>query len=243
MTYFKSDDDFIYINAPKAELYIPKDYFSLSGNFAQMDSESVHGIGVYNIAFFDKNDNQIEMRVLNLPSWTDFYIHDIQEDVNVALPGYEENIKCTVLTYLQGHKFIPAKIVEDSSNVEAYTNFILKGKTPLVKYEDSLKLWMKNQSLNSCSLGVRPEILELILSATHRYKGDYSKKFAHVIGKSDKVSQYDCVTNNIRQICQNTSTFTALTFEDQDSMLTASINRARKGVEEAFSPIEMLLKL
>ena len=81
--------------------------------------------------------------------------------------------------------------------------------------------------MNSVNLGVPSVIIELILSAAYRYKKDPTKKFSHVIGKDLNVSQFDYTMNNVRQICQYTSTFTALTFEDMDSMVTTSLNRAK----------------
>ena len=37
--------------------------------------------------------------------------------------------------------------------------------------------------------------------------------------------------------------FTSIIFEDFDSMVTASINRAREGKEEAESPLESIIKM
>jgi hypothetical protein len=113
----------------------------------------------------------------------------------------------------------------------------------IVPYEKSLQIWQKNQELNSANLGVPSVIEELILSVMYRDKNDPGTKFSHVIGKDVNVSQYDYVMNNIRQICQYTSTFTALTFEDIDSMITTSLNRTRTNGHEAYSPIESLIKL
>lgn len=242
MGYFRSDGNFIYLTAEKAEFYIPKSYFDTAGGgFASFSGEIVNSLGVFNVGIF-KSDKLIDMKVLNLPSFVDFFVVD-NEERDVNLPGYDDPVPCVVLTYYNGHKIMNASLVEDSSNVEAYANFILKGKCPLVAYHDTINIWNKNQSMNNCSLGVRPEILELVIAVTHRYKADPTIKFSNVISKNNKISEYDYETNNIRQICQNTSTFTALTYEDMDTMITASLNRTNSGSEEAYSPVEMLLKL
>ena len=57
------------------------------------------------------------------------------------------------------------------------------------------------------------------------------------------ISQFDYQTASIRQICQYTSTFTALTFEDIDSMITTSLNRSRNKGNEVDSPIERIIKM
>lgn len=240
MSHFKSDGQFIYLDAEMAEFYIPKSYFD-DGGFANYVGDVVKSLGVFNVGIF-KDGKMIEMKVMNLPSTIEFYVVD-SDDRDVELPGYDEPVPCMVLIYQKGHKIMPASVVQHPSNVESYMNFILKGKAPLVAYHDAINIWMKNQSMNDCTLGVRPEILELILSVTHRYKKNPSLKFSNVISKDTNMSEYDYETNNIRQICQNTSTFTALTFEDQDTMITSSLNRSKTGGNEAYSPIEMLLKL
>ena len=183
------------------------------------------------------------MRILNLPTWVEFFVYDA-EDRTVTFHGSEQSEPCRVVKYLKGQKIMNAGVIEDSQNSETFLNFILRGKLPtFLKYEDSIKVWEKNQELNSVYLGVPSVIEELVLSNSYRYKKDQNKKFSSVIGKDDKISQYDYTMNNIRQICQYTSTFTALTFEDFDSMVTTSLNRTENKTEETPSPVEQLLKL
>jgi hypothetical protein len=63
-----------------------------------------------------------------------------------------------------------------------------------------------------------------------------------VIGKDISVSPYDYSMANIRKICQYGSTFTAMTFEDINSMITVSVNRTREKKNEMESPIEKIIK-
>ena len=241
MRYFESDGQFIYPTCEKVEFYIPKSYFDQSNRFAENYGDVIKAIGIFDIGIFEKGTLK-EMRVLNLPTWIDLFVH-YMEDRDVDLPS-DGLTKCTVLTYQKEHKIMNDSIVQDSDNVEAYLSFITKGKVPsIVPYEKSIKIWRKNQSMNKGNFGVRPEIEELILASSYRWRGNPNIKFAHVIGKDLKVSQYDYVMNNLRQICQYTSTFNGLTFEDMDTMITTSLNRTRNKGEETYSPVEMLLKL
>ena len=64
-----------------------------------------------------------------------------------------------------------------------------------------------------------------------------------VAGKDDNVSDYDYKMASIRQICQYSSTFTALTFEDFDSMVTTSLNRTAEHKSEQESPLEKIIKM
>lgn len=242
MSHFKSDGKFIYLEDQYAEFYIPKFYFDKSGGFAEDLGSTIRVLGVFDVGFFE-NDKLKEMRVLNIPVWINLFAYDTEERI-VKLPGDDEPSTCIVVKYLKGEKIMNSGIIEDSSNAEAYVSFVTKGKVPpIVPYERSLQIWHKNQEMNSVDLGVPSVIEELILSVAYRSKSDPGKKFAHVIGKDPNVSQYDYTMNNIRQICQYTSTFTALTFEDIDAMITTSLNRAKSKGAEAYSPLEDLIKL
>lgn len=242
MAYFKSDNNYIYLESQSAEFYIPKYYFDSSNKFAVKLSNSIRALGVFDVGIFE-NGKLKEMKVLNLPTWIDFFISDT-EDRNVALPHTDELTPCTVLKYIKGEKIMASTVVEDSSNVETYMSFVLKGKVPSnVPYEKSIQIMKKNQELNNASLGVPDVMQELILSVSYRYKENPGEKFSHIIGKDLSISQYDYIMNNIRQICQYTSTFTAITFEDIDSMITTSLNRTRDKGVESYSPIEDLIKM
>lgn len=239
--YFESDGKYISPKCEKVEFYIPKSYFDTSNRFAENYGDIIKAIGIFDIGVFDRG-NLKEMKVLNLPTWIDFFVVHMEErDVDLPSDGLTP---CVILTYLKGQKIMNDSIVQDTDNVAAYLAFITKGKVPsIVPYDKSIDIWRKNQSMNNGNFGVRPEIEELILGTSYRWKENPNIKFSHVIGKDLKVSQYDYVMNNLRQICQYTSTFNGLTFEDMDTMITTSLNRTRNKGEEVYSPVEVLLKL
>lgn len=242
MDIFRSDGNYIYLEASSVEFYIPKYYFDKAFRFAEYQRDGIKVLGVFDIGIFD-NGKLKEMRVLNIPSNIDIYTYDTSEEDKV-LPNSNEVTKCVVVRYIKGQKIMASSIVQDSTNVETYMSFVLKGKVPtIIPYEKTLQIWKKNQEMNNAYLGVPDVMEELILSVSYRYKNDPSKKFCTVIGKNPSISQFDYVMNNIRQICQYTSTFTGITFEDMDLMITTSLNRAKSKQEEAYSPIEDLLKM
>ena len=98
--------------------------------------------------------------------------------------------------------------------------------------------------MNDVNFGVPSLILEIILGVSYRSKDNTALKFAKIIGSpSYKGSEYDYKMASIREICQYASTFSAITFEDMDSMICASINRERDKKEESYSPVEKLFKM
>lgn len=243
MEYFKSDGTYIYLNAPLAEFYIPMYYFDESeGGFAVNNGSTISTIGIFDVSIKNDKGEVIKNSVFNVP--TNIVLHVQESEVKyVDLPGTNGE-KCLVLTYYKNSKIMPADMVKNSDNVADYFSLITKGKIPQnVPYDKAILLWMKNQSLNGAYLGVSSVLLELILSILYRDKNDLSKKFATVAGKNPDISMYDYIMSNIRTVCQYTSTFTAITFEDIDTMITASLDRTQSGGSEDYTPSEALLKL
>lgn len=241
--HFKSDKRYIYLTDPSCEFYIPLSYFSGGQHaFAEDHGSTIRVFAVFVCRFFDENGKLTETRIMNLPTWVDINVYQSTEDV-VDL-GNGTSVKCKVLKYIRGMKIMGSTVVKDSSNAEAFLSLVTKGAIPdSVPYDKAKEIWQRNLDLNDAHLGVPSVILELILSAAYRYKQDPTMKFAYAIGDGKTDNMYDYVMNSIRQICQNTSTYTALTFEDIDSMAIASINRTSKNKQEAISPVEVLLKL
>lgn len=240
--YFKSDGSFIILTAPYAEFYIPQDFFKSTSGFAEDRGSSIRCIGLFDVGFFENGELK-EMRVMNIPTWIEVFVHD-SEVRKVKLPGSDELTPCRVLMFYEGMKIMEDSIIQDSSNAELYLKLICSGKIPQsVPYGKSAQIWRKNQLLNGVHLGVPAVIEELILSVSYRDKKNPGEKFSKVIGKDKTVSEYDYVMASIRQICQWSSTFTALWFEDFDSMVTTSLNRTREKKPEADSPLEKIIKM
>ena len=86
-------------------------------------------------------------------------------------------------------------------------------------------------------------IEELILSVVYRDKNNPALKFCTNASKDLSITEYDYLTASIRQICQYASTFTALWFEDFDSMVTTSLNRTSENKSEMESPLEKIIKM
>jgi hypothetical protein len=74
-----------------------------------------------------------------------------------------------------------------------------------------------------------------------RNPNDLSQKFSRIAG-NEGVSDYSYFPASVRQVCQYNSTFTAVTFEDIDSMITSSLNKAREKTPENTSPVEQVIK-
>lgn len=241
--YFTSKDGYIYVTASYVEFYIPQEFFKLNSKFAEDCGETVKAIGLFDVGIFE-NGKLKEMRIFNIPTWIEIYAYD-NEVRNIMLPKTDVEVPCRVLPFHKGAKVMSSTVIQDASNAEAYLNLICGGKVPnSVPYGKSAQLWRKNQQMNGVHLGVPAVIEELILSVSYRAKDNPSIKFAKDIGRNDsKATEYDYSMASIRQICQYASTFSAMWFEDFDSMAISSLNRGRMKKPEAESPLEKIIKM
>lgn len=239
MGVFKSDGNFIYLDIPYCEFYIPMYYFDTTRRFAEDLNDKINVLGLFNVGIFD-NGQLKEMKTLNLPTMISLFVYD--SELREVKMTNGEVLQCKVVKYLKGAKIMQSMIFEDEINAKNYLKFITSGNLPrIIPYSKAAEIWRKNQTLNNVHFGVSSLYLELILSVMFRNPNDLSQKFAKVVAKGE-AGDYDYAVASIRQICQYNSTFTALTFEDIDSMITTSLNKSREKVKETESPVEQIIK-
>ena len=240
MNYFRTDGKYIYCDTQYIEFYIPNYYFE--DKFANDLGDNIQTLGVMSVGIFT-NGKCTSMRVLNIPTNIVMYVNDSESRL-IKYPNTGEEVDCLVLKYNKGDKIMNSSVIEDSCNCENFVDIINKGKLPsIIPYGKSIEVWKKNMELNGVYLGVPYVIFELILSASYRYKKDPTQKFGKAAAENPGLSDYDYIMNRIREICQYTSTFTAVTYEDIDSMITTSLNRTKTKSPEAYSPVEDIIKL
>lgn len=234
-------DDFIILDEDYMEAYIPKFYFE--GKLAADQGSSILIFGLFNIRFF-KKDKPGELKTFNYPSMIVTFPSDI-ESKQLQLVSGENGImeEYYVLKYYRGDRVLESSIPSNSSNVELFIDILTRGKIPVtVPYSEVLNIWRKNLEINNVHLGVSSTVLEVIVSEIYRNKKKPEEAFRKVVG-TGKVSEYEYSTATIREICSRNSTFSAITFEDFDSMLTSSINISKFNKEETESPIEKIIKM
>lgn len=236
---FYTDDSFVYLGIQYCEFYIPEMYFDKGFAIDNVDRLTVFGI--FNVGIFE-NDKFKEMRIFNIPSTIDIYVYD-SESREIKLNNGETQ-KCRVYKFFKDNKICLNSLVEDSDNASSYLNMLTSASIPnTIPYSKVLTIWRKNLELNGVSFGVSSAILEIILGVIYRDKKSIEHKFAKRYGKDQSCTDFDYQTASIRQICQYASTYVGITFEDMNSMLTTSINRARDNVSESETPVEKIIKM
>ena len=238
---FRADDDYVYLNVPYCEFYIPTEYFTIGKKFAEDFTDKIHTIGLFNIGIFE-NDKLVDVKVFNVPVYLDIMVYDY--DVRMIDVGSGTPVECRVYKYYQDSIICRSFIAENSGVAQTFLQLIISGSMPgTIPYNQILSVWRKNLELSSVHLGVSSAIMEMILAVVYRDSKDPSKKYCIRYGSSADSSEFDYMSASIRQICQYNSTFTGIIYEDIDSMITSAINRNRNGKEEGETPIERIIKM
>ncbi|HAU88111.1 MAG TPA: hypothetical protein DCW90_22330 [Lachnospiraceae bacterium] len=238
---FRSDGKYMYCDADKMDFLIPNSFFTKSPKYAEDQGETIRVFGIFPVEFWFGNKSTI--KTMNNP----FYIIIKKSNTSIEkriLPGVGET-ECYVMSYVSGQQIMDSQIVIDSDDAVTFLkNFITAGKIPkTIPYSQAPVVWNKNQEVSGVNFGIRSEVEELILALMYRNKENMGEKFAVKYGSDLSTDEYSYAEASIRQVCQYASTFTSLTFEDMDSMITTSLNRNRNKGKETFTPVEDILKL
>ncbi len=238
---FRADEEYIYLNVPYCEFYIPTEYFAMGKKFAEDFTDKINVIGLFNIGLFE-NDKLVDVKVFNVPVYLDINVYDF--DVRMIDVGSGNPVECRVYKYYKDAIICRSFIPENSSVAQTFLQLIISGSMPgTIPYSQCLSVWRKNLELSGVSLGVSSAVMEMILAVMYRDAKDPSKKYCIRYGSSADSSEYDYMSASIRQICQYNSTFTGIIYEDIDSMITSAINRNRNGKEEGETPMEKIIKM
>lgn len=226
------------------EVYLPKFYFEKG--IAITKGVEIETLGIFNFKVFsseEKKENS-PVRTYSFPS---IISTKPSSSYNANIPKLVEEAdesEFTVLKYYKGDIFITnVNTTQKSDNVQMFIDLLNAGKLPkTIPYDKILELEIINTSFNGVNLKVPGTVMELIISEIYRDKQDLTKPFRLRAGSGQKVSMYDYKAINMKSIPTFNSTFTAVTFEDIDYNLTASVNKTRQGKKELVSPIEKTIK-
>ena len=230
------------MNDKYLELYIPEFYFEKAYHFGEDLGDIYNVFGVFNVGIFT-NGKLSYIDTMNCPGNILINVYEM-EYRTVDLPG-SGSTPCRVIKYYEKNTLFKNFMVKDSLNAQVFLRSITYGKLPAnIPYSKSIQIWQKNQSMNDVNFGVPSIIQEVVLRVMYRDKNNIANPFSVVIGRPDsKASDYDYEMVSVRQVCQYASTFSAITFEDFDAMVTTSLNRKRDHRQEIDSPVEDLFKM
>lgn len=232
-------DGFIYFTGSYLEMYVPKSF--IERGLAEDIGNLYKVFGIIHLRTFSKGDKPNDLETLNLPSLINTYPSE-KEERTMTLEGQEE--RYLVLKFFNGDKIMDSQIRKDSTNCETFLDLLFRGKIPsTIDYSKIMALWDKNLTMNGVAFGVPATCRSVTIAEIYRDKNQPEKRYAKTVGKNFTKKQLDYITSNAREMCARNSTFAALTFEDFDAMLTASLNINKYNRSETVSPIEKIIKM
>lgn len=239
---FGTDGKNITLNDDYIEFYIPEYFFEAAYGFAEDLGDHYNVLGIINVGVFT-GGKRAYIDTLNCP--VKIMINKYEIDYAKLKFHGDEEVTCRVLKFYKGNKICKNFLIKDSLNAQSFLRGIIYGKLPsTIPYSYALNFWNRNQNMSDVSFGVPSIIEEVVLRVMYRDPKNLANSFAKVIGKAGSgYGDYDYKMVSVRTVCQYASTFSALTFEDFDSMVTTSLNREREHKPEMDSPVEDLFKM
>ena len=163
LKFFEQDGESIRFTGDILNIYLPKNYFE--SNVAYYDGNEVNTIAYF---FFEVKSFAMEEKdtlghiyTFKLPARIVFEFDDKNsKTMNIKDTG---DIQYDILTMNKGSLFVKNINVEKSAaNAKDFLYMLHKGRFPsLIPYDEIIKIYMQNLSLNEMSLGCQNCIYEL----------------------------------------------------------------------------------
>lgn len=148
-------------------------------------------------------------------------------------------VKYKVLTYSKGSVLFESDvIIKDVSNMELFIKLLVNGKLDIVKYSKIAKLMTLEKHFTGISFGAPAMYEEVIISDYYRDPNDANRpaRFAAALSDSDFYAQG--VSQRVK--ASFTSTFSGVTYEDINAMLTMADNAKSHNREEIQTEVEKI---
>lgn len=240
--YFKRIDDNIVFVGPYMEVYIPGAYFDKG--LAEEVGDNYKIFGLANIITFNDPEGKSPnpMRLLNLPVKIMTYPSGY-EVRKMDMKGSEGPEAVVVLKYYTNDILCNAYMAKVTHTFKDFLAILQGGKVPpFTPYDEVFNIWKKNMDIAGIKFDLADSTYEIVIAEIYRSKSNPTKKFSKVLAKDPNHDMTDYVTYSPRQLTKSNSTFTGVTFEDMDSMLTAAVNRSVQNKPEQISPMEEIIK-
>lgn len=239
----KKIDNKIIVTAPIIELYLPAEYAQKS-NLYTMKGERVEFFGVCNMKKFD-NEAGLENRSaaktipVGIPMILISNPSEIESNVQVQFYPDGPFRKCIVLRYYKDDEIVcNTQCIRSADNVTALMEMLENGKLTFFPVKYIPALIQKVQDMNKVNLRLPTESIQAMIAERYRDPEHPSKKLRFA---KDPDSD-DIVSVTPREETMLSSTYSAFSFEDINSSLIASVNRAKAGIHDEPTIMEKIIR-
>ena len=159
-----------------------------------------------------------------------------------AITARTKEEECLALEYPKDSYIVHQTLPKGREVANRFLDSVLGGKLPhTLNYTQLLDIWWKNLEISGISYKVPSKIFEMILASIYRNPHNLKERYGQLYGRQTNPNGYDYVTENVRSVVKDLSTFSGMIFEDIGTMITNGINNAVTNVEEPESPLEKII--
>lgn len=200
--------------------YIPEMYFER--DFAIMDGEYIHLIGLFSYAIFDENEKlKGKLTLFNFPTMFTCSPSSIEKLRDVKLTTNSPKESYRALKFVKDDIVIAStKIPMKVDNIELFMKMFNTGKIPnIIPYNQLHEIFMKNIELNGESYPVSAQLIGAVISEMCRDASDITIPYR--LGNNKDLTSY--IPVNIKDIPKLVSPFTAVVSENWDESVVNAI--------------------
>jgi len=217
------------------EIYIPKSY--IEDGIAFNRGMFYETFGVCNIRGFEDGKPE-KLMILNLPITCNFMLYD-SEPTTIKI--HDTSIEVIALKYAKDAHIMHQSFPKNVATATSFLKKMLSGKLPrTLNYLNILNIWWKNLEFSGISYNVPSKIYEMIIASIYRDPNNPKRRYGQYLGEG-KGNYYDYKTGNVRTVVKNLSTFSGMTFEDINAMISSGIDNSINNIEEPISPLEKII--
>lgn len=214
--------------------YIPEMYFER--DFAIMDGEYIHLIGLFSYAIFDSDDKlKGKLTLFNFPTMFTCIPSSIEKIKDVKLTKNSIKESYRALRFVKDDIVIAStKVPMKVDNIEIFMKMFNTGKIPnIIPYDQLHEVFMKNIELNGNSYPVSTQLIGVAISEMCRDSSDINLPYR--LGNSNDLTAY--IPVNIKDIPKLVSPFTSMVSENWDESVVNAItnkNYTQSPLEKLF---------
>lgn len=234
-------DNKMIVTAPILEVYLPFEY--VTKGLYSMKGEFIDFFAVCNIKAF-KNETELEHReaVKTIPVGLCIMITSNPSELDVAEVKFSPESpfrKCQILRYYKDDEFaVNTSCISQAGNVSSFMDMLENGKLDFIPVRFIRDIIDRAEKINRMDLRLSSEAKDALIAESYRDPNNIHRGLRFAKDKnSEKV-----LSVTAREDAILSSTYQAFTFEDVNSSLIASVNRAKAGVKEEPTVMEQIIR-
>lgn len=244
---FRESGNSIYVDVYALDVYLPYDYLDKAYrgiSYYSIVGSKVRYFAVGNMRAY-KNQKEMEspLTAKTHPLGFPMIIMSEPSETNVKEVQFVNGgpiRRCIVLTYYKDDVFVEnVNCIAQAENAMIILSRLEGGKMDHFGPEVSIGVFQDVQSMNKISFRIPSEEEEIFIAERYRNPNKHSQKarFADSTTADDRFVSY-----NMRQEAMKTTTYQALTHEDINTSLIASINRKNDGIIDDPTIMERVVR-